>query len=79
VARAYEYGVYVGISDWAPASTLAQLSPSGVAGFADPTATDPAALFLPTADRAVAIHGLDFPRLDAFRADRRQRGFFWKP
>jgi hypothetical protein len=30
-------------------------------------------------ERTVAVHSLDFERLDAFRADRRQRGFFWKP
>ena len=35
VARAYELGVYVGISDWARESPLA-LSAAGVAGFADP-------------------------------------------
>jgi len=79
VARAYEYGVYVGISDWATASKVHQLAASGVGGFADPTATDPQALFVPTGERGVAVHALDFDRLDAFRADRRQRGFFWKP
>ncbi len=79
VARAYEYGVYVGISDWATGSKVQQLSPSGVGGFADPTAVDPAQLFVPTDGRSVAVHALDFDRLDAFRADRRQRGFFWKP
>jgi predicted amidohydrolase len=78
VARAYEYGVYVGVSDWAPASELPQLRASGVGGFADPTATDPDALFVPVGHAAVSVHTLDFDRLAAFRADRRQRGFFWK-
>jgi len=79
VARAYEYGVYVGISDWAHASVLPRLAASSVGGFADPTTVDPERLFQPTGDTGVAIHPLDFDRLEAFRDDRRQRGFFWKP
>jgi len=79
VARAYEYGLYVGISDWAHASVLPQLSASSVGGFADPTTTDPDGLFQPIDGSGIAIHDLDFDRLEAFREDRRQRGFFWKP
>ena len=79
VARAYEYGLYVGISDWAHASVLPRLFASSVGGFADPTTVDPDGLFQPTGDAGVAIHTLDFDRLEAFREDRRQRGFFWKP
>ena len=79
VARAYEYGVYVGIRDWAADSSLPRLSAAGAGGFADPTETDPAVLFRPIGPAGVAVHELDFDRLEAFRHDRRQRGFFWKP
>jgi len=76
VARAYEYGVFVGISDWAHDSTLPEQHTSGVAGFADPTPSDPTQLFQPVANAALV--DLDFSRLDAFRGDRRARGFFWE-
>lgn len=75
VARAYEYGVFVGISDWGAESQLPIQRTSGVSGFADPTATDPERLFRNVAD--AELIELDFSRLDAFRADRRARGFFW--
>jgi len=78
VSRAYEYGVYVGISDWAHDSELPTLPAAGVAGFADPTATDPALFFQPLGDARLAVHDLDLARLEAFRHDRRSRGFFWK-
>src|SRR5438128_8357369 len=78
VSRAYEYGVYVGISDWAHDSELPALHAAGVAGFADPTATDPEKLFQPLGASALAAHELDFDRLEDFRRDRRSRGFFWK-
>ncbi|TMA96326.1 MAG: carbon-nitrogen hydrolase family protein [Deltaproteobacteria bacterium] len=54
VSRAYEYGVYVGISDWAEQ------------------------LFRPLGGSRLMVHELDFDRLEAFRRDRRSRGFFWK-
>jgi len=78
VARAYEYGVYVGVSDWAADARLPALHTAGVAGFADPTTVDADALFRPVGDARVAVHALDFAALDAFRADRRARGFFWR-
>jgi predicted amidohydrolase len=80
VARAYEFGVYVGISDWAnvPGPLPFGLPASGVGGFADPTQIDPAALYLPISG-AVQTYELDFAALDAFRQDRYARGFFWRP
>jgi predicted amidohydrolase len=78
VARAYEYGVYVGISDWAHESELPLLRASGVGGLADPTATEPDQLFRGIGRTGLAVFDLDFHRLEAFRNDRRQRGFFWK-
>jgi len=78
VARAYEFGVYVGISDWGYPSDLPLLCASGVGGFADPTATTPEMLFSPIGNRSVAAHPLDFRALDEFRRDRTSRGFFWR-
>src|SRR5437660_6843629 len=78
VARAYEYGVYVGISDWAHDSDLPLLPAAGVAGLADPTVTEPERLFRPLGASPLAVHELDFERLEDFRHDRRSRGFFWK-
>lgn len=75
VARAYEYGVFVGISDWAADSDLPVQHTSGVSGFADPTPNNADELFRPVA--TAALIELDFSRLDAFRVDRRARGFFW--
>lgn len=77
VTRAYEFGAYVGVSDWPHRATGRAYSPSGVAGFADPTALAPFDLFRPI-DGPVGVFPLDFAALDAFRADRTTRGFFWK-
>ena len=79
VARAYEFGCYVGISDWGFPSELPVLFASGVAGFADPTLTDPSRLFQPVGEAEIRAFPIDFSALDAFRADREARGFFWKP
>jgi len=76
VARAYEYAVYVGISDWSANSELSRLGTSGVSGFADPTQVDPKRLFQ-AVPRASLVE-LDFAALDAFRSDRRARGFLWE-
>lgn len=76
VTRAYEFGAYVGISDWMHSSEWP--TASGVSGFADPTAVEPDALFVPTGGE-VRVYELDWTALDAFRADRMSRGFFWKP
>lgn len=78
VSRAYEFGVYVGISDWAhvPAPPLG-LPASGVGGLADPTTIDPNEFFRPI-DGDVRVYELDFDALDRFRRDRYARGFFWR-
>lgn len=78
ITRAYEFGVYVGISDWAASSKLPQLGTAGVAGFADPTTRDPRQLFRALDDGAAASFDLDFEALNAFHEDRRKRGFFWR-
>ena len=78
ISRAYEFGVYVGISDWSEDSSLPEHHTCGVGGFADPTAVDPQKLFQPISNEGASIFHLDFERLDKFRTDRRMRGFFWK-
>lgn len=80
VARAYEFGVYVGVSDWAAerGPLPVGLPASGVGGFADPTQVDPDALYTPIRGDA-QIYELDFTALEAFRKDRYARGFFWRP
>ncbi|HKP59033.1 MAG TPA: carbon-nitrogen hydrolase family protein [Polyangiales bacterium] len=77
VARAYEFGVYVGVSDWAHAPVTLGLAASGVGGLADPTTTDPNALYLPI-NGDLRVYTLDFDALDRFRRDRYNRGFFWR-
>ncbi len=78
ITRAYEFGVFVGISDWATSSKLPQFGTAGVAGFADPTTRDPHQLFRSLDDGCVASFELDFDALEAFHEDRRRRGFFWR-
>ena len=78
IARAYELGAYVGISDWGHPSELPLLATSGVGGLADPTREDPDELFRPIAESGASAFELDFEALDRFRADRLARGFFWK-
>ena len=77
VARAYEFGAYVGISDWAHVPTPERLFASGVGGLADPTVIDPDRFFSPIENDA-RLYDLDFEALAAFRKDRQSRGFFWK-
>jgi len=78
VARAYEFGVYVGISDWGYPSELPGTFPCGVGGFADPTTTVPEKLFAPMGGASIAVHPIDFAALEDFRRDRAARGFFWR-
>jgi predicted amidohydrolase len=77
VARAYEFGAYVGISDWAHTDAPGHLSASGVGGLGDPTTHDAEALFRPIGG-AARLFDLDFGALHDFRRDRIDRGFFWK-
>jgi predicted amidohydrolase len=78
-ARAYEFGAFVGVSDWGHPSELPMLAASGVAGFADPSRLEPDELFRALGDSAARAFELDFEALDAFRKDRMERGFFWQP
>jgi len=78
VSRAYEFGVYVGVSDWAHTPASGFFSASGVAGLGDPTVVAPEAMFRPVTGGA-QVFALDFDALAAFRHDRVSRGFFWRP
>lgn len=78
IARAYELGTFVAVSDWSHRSRLPLLAPAGAAGFADPTTREPERLFQPLGDRAVAAFELDFEALERFRSDRRSRGFYFR-
>jgi predicted amidohydrolase len=78
VARAYEFGAYVGISDWDDSSSLPEYRTSGVAGLADPVTTLPGKFFTSVDAGGATVFDLDFPAIEAFREDRRMRGFFWK-
>lgn len=77
ISRAYEFGAYVGVSDWAHTPQQKEPFTSGVGGFADPTSVEPESLYQPT-DGAASVFDLDFARLDEFRRDRTERGFFWR-
>ncbi|MGB5074303.1 MAG: carbon-nitrogen hydrolase family protein, partial [Bacteroidota bacterium] len=78
IGRAYEFGVFAGISDWGFPSELPKHITSGVGGFADTTGVDPAAFYHPTGDAAIQIVEPDFEALAHFRRDREDRGFYWK-
>jgi predicted amidohydrolase len=75
VTRAYEFGTYVGISDWASDSEVDGLRIGGVGGFADPTATTSDRLFTAIPATGAAVHRLDFAALRDLREERRARGF----
>jgi predicted amidohydrolase len=78
ISRAYEFGAFVGVSDWGYPSELPMLASSGVGGLADPSTTDPDAFFRPIALSGASAFELDFEALEAFRRDRLDRGFFWR-
>lgn len=78
ISRAYEFGVFVGISDWGENSSFPTNRTCGVGGFADPTSLNPQMFFQPVSAEGISIFDLDFHALEEFRADRRMRGFFWK-
>jgi predicted amidohydrolase len=78
ISRAYEFGVYVGISDWSAQSYLPKYRTAGVGGLADPTRLESEQFFQAVGEGTVADFALDFGALDVFRDDRRMRGFFWK-
>ncbi|HEX4817102.1 MAG TPA: carbon-nitrogen hydrolase family protein [Nonomuraea sp.] len=75
VARAYEFMTYVAVSDWHHETTYHGHPCAGVTGLANPGPDTHAGFFTGVPDAFVSVHDLDFDRLDAFRADRADRGF----
>jgi predicted amidohydrolase len=78
IQRAFEFGVYIGISDWRADSYLKEYRTCGVGGFADPTSTDPAKLFTEIGEKGITFFDVETDALENFRNDRKMRGFFWK-
>ena len=78
IGRAYEFGVFVGISDWGFPSALPKHITSGVGGFADTTGTDPDLFYRATGDAALRSIEPDFEALAHFRHDRMERGFYFR-
>jgi omega-amidase len=79
IARAYEFGTYVGVADWAQGSNTRSLEVAGAAGFANPTEVAPARFFTPAPEVGLLVVDVDLAALAAFRRDRAARGFFWRP
>jgi predicted amidohydrolase len=75
VARAYEFGVYVGISDWAYPAEYHGLRASSVAGFADPRASIRGGFFSSLGKRAIAHYDVHLNRLRALREHRSAHAF----
>jgi predicted amidohydrolase len=78
IGRAYEFGVFVGISDWGFPSSLPRHITSGVGGFADTTGVDPDAFYHSTSEAGIQVVKPDLDALAHFRRDRGDRGFYWK-
>ena len=75
ISRAYEFGVYVGISDWAHPCDYHGLKSSSVAGFADPRPHNHDEFFLRLGRRSIAAHTLDLARLRELREHRATHAF----
>ncbi|HKM99327.1 MAG TPA: carbon-nitrogen hydrolase family protein [Candidatus Binataceae bacterium] len=70
VARAYEFGAYVGISDWAHPCEYHGLRSSSVAGLADPRAPASGGFFSRVGSRVIASYDIDLIRIRKLREDR---------
>jgi len=75
VSRAYEFGVYVGISDWAYPSTYHQLRSSSVAGLADPRPLRRDGFFSKLGRNAIDGFEIDLSRLKDLRQHRNRHAF----
>ena len=78
VARAYEFAAYVGVSDWRAGCTYRGQPSCGVAGLANPRPVGRNGFFSPLNRAPLALHELNFERLDGLRTSRSARGFPWK-
>jgi hypothetical protein len=74
----YEFGVFVGVSDWGEDSALPKRRTCGVGGFVYPSQFDPDRIFTQVSSEGISIVYLYFEKLELFREDRKMRGFFRK-
>jgi hypothetical protein len=75
IARAYEFSVYVGISDWAYPCDYHGLRSSSVAGLAEPRPRNSNGFFARISERQLAAYEIDLPRLRELRRYRNEHGF----
>jgi omega-amidase len=75
VSRAYEFAVYVGISDWAYPSQYHQLRSSSVAGLADPRPLRRDGFFSKLGRNPIAGFEIDLSRLKDLRQHRARHAF----
>jgi hypothetical protein len=75
VSRSYEFGVYVGISDWRHPSEYHGLKSSSVVGLADPRPHANNGFFLSIGRRGIYRYTLDIDRLRELRQHRLHQGF----
>jgi predicted amidohydrolase len=75
IARAYEFSVYVGISDWAFPCDYHGLRSSSVAGLADPRPRNSNGFFARISERQLAAYEIDLPRLRELRSYRNEHAF----
>jgi len=75
ISRAYEFGVYVGISDWAYPSEYHGLKSSSVAGLSDPRPRTHNGFFSKMGRRSIAPYAIDLVRLRELRRQRKTHSF----
>lgn len=75
IARASEFSVYVGISDWAYPCEYHGSKSCSVAGLANPRPTDGKGFFDRMGDRALVKYEIDLPRLRELRRHRNEQTF----
>lgn len=75
IGRAYEFGSFVAISDWATSASFRENPSAGVAGIAHPHPVAGQRLFDPIGRRSLAHRNLDLTVLDRLRDDRSHQRF----
>src|SRR5262249_14940716 len=75
IARAYEFSVYVGISDWAHPCEYHGLRSSSVAGIADPRPSNGNGFFTRIGERSIVAWEIDLTRLRELRQHRTRHAF----
>lgn len=75
VSRAYEFGVYVGISDWSYPCEYHGLKSSSVAGLADPRPHTHNGFFLGLGRRRIDAYAMEIERVRELRQHRSNHAF----